>query len=75
VITASLEAKAAHRAELRTLLTRGPVTATPAKAGRGSFDGGARASVPSRPQTHEQWLVSLLGTPAADRPVHFQPSR
>jgi hypothetical protein len=75
VITASLAAKAARRAELRHLLTRGPVAATPQTAGRGSFDGGARTSVPSRPQTHEQWLVSLLRTHPADQPVHFQPSR
>jgi hypothetical protein len=74
VIAASLAAKAARRAELRQLLTRGPAAAPPT-VGRGSFDGGARTSVPSRPQTHEQWLMSLLRTHPADQPVHFQPSR
>jgi hypothetical protein len=42
---------------------------------RGGFDGGARRSAPPPPQTHEQWLVSLLGTHPADRPGRFTPAR
>jgi len=41
-------------------------------APRGSFDGGARQSLPPAPPTHAEWLGEVLRTRAADRGMSFQ---
>jgi hypothetical protein len=40
-----------------------------------SFDGGARATPPSPPQTHEEWLIGFLGTHPIDRAGRYTPAR
>jgi hypothetical protein len=37
----------------------------------GEFDGGARKSVPPRPESHEKWLVRVIRSRAADAGARF----
>jgi hypothetical protein len=41
------------------------------EAGRVSFDGGARTSLPPPPPTHEETLLNILATRAADKGAWF----
>lgn len=74
--TTAATAKADRQRALLNLFA-GPAPAPPPQPrderGRftGGFDGGARASVPPPPETHDSWLGRVLRTRAADSGAAF----
>jgi hypothetical protein len=70
----ALAGKEQRQRELAALFTRRapqPRDETGRYAGRGSFDGGARPSLPLPPPTHGEWLGQVLRTRSADRGASF----
>jgi hypothetical protein len=45
--------------------------AEPERPPGGSFDGGARRSVPPRPESHERWLMRVIRSRAANVGARF----
>jgi hypothetical protein len=74
LVEAARRAQARQKHELAAALSGHPSpvpSPEPVRSPAGSFDGGARQSLPPPPPTHDQWLGELLRTRRADVGAHF----